>query len=602
MLRHSRILPLFLLIVGIIFLTQCTKIHETNGPLPAKRPLAMPFTMPAAAYLALSKNQIGEEHESLLIMSAGRLIYDGQWQQGLSVLSQTSNLSGELLDEKNVLLAKVETIREQPKIAIQHLAAVHEVKRLPVYYQVQFHELLASAYQAVGNTTESVTERIKLQHLLPDEVSQSNNARALWLTLTTLPPAELDTLSIEASENSELSGWTRLAKLSHRQYNNPEEMLRELTSWQAYFPDHPGNRILPSPLLRVKSQLFAPPHHMALLLPLTGPLAGPGHAIQDGFMAAAHESLTGDKVSISVYDTNAGNAAALYRQALAAGADYVVGPLSKTEVAAVAAMDHPVPTLLLNDSVGSTSDNAYSFGLSPSNEAKQVAAKIRKSGYGKALVIAPEGDWGNDIIFAFEQQWKANGGVVVDTLRYRANDDLGLRVRDILHLSDSEGRGKRLKQLLGSHVEAAPRRRQDFDVIFMLAYPTKARQIMPMLKYYYAGDVPVYATSTVYGGNSNPMKDKDLDGVTFGDMPWVFEHSMSDKHWPEQFNSYSRLYALGMDSYTLATQLNQLVLFPTAGVKDKRGVLYLSSTHQISRILVFGQFKQGQAQLSPSNN
>lgn len=42
---------------------------------------------------------------------------------------------------------------------------------------------------------------------------------------------------------------------------------------------------------------------------------------------------------------------------------------------------------------------------------------------------------------------------------------------------------------------------------------------MPLLNYYYAGDVPVYATASVYGGSANPLKDKDLDGIIFATFP-----------------------------------------------------------------------------------
>ncbi|HFE0988205.1 TPA: penicillin-binding protein activator, partial [Legionella pneumophila] len=79
------------------------------------------------------------------------------------------------------------------------------------------------------------------------------------------------------------------------------------------------------------------------------------------------------------------------------------------------------------------------------------------------------------------------------------------------------------------------------------------------------------------------------------DMPWVFSHQMGTKNWPEQFNSYNRLYALGVDSYTLATQLNQLILFPADGSSDSTGILYLKPTQQVARVLEWGQFKQGLA-------
>lgn len=133
-----------------------------------------------------------------------------------------------------------------------------------------------------------------------------------------------------------------------------------------------------------------------------------------------------------------------------------------------------------------------------------------------------------------------------------------------------------------------PSRRQDFDMIFLLAYPSKARQIMPALNYYYAGDIPVFATSSVYSGHANILKDKDLNGIIFCDLPWVFSHQMSVKNWPEQFNSYNRLYALGRESYALTTQINQLLLFPL-----NKSNFSLKENQQITHLLEWGQFKEG---------
>jgi len=205
------------------------------------------------------------------------------------------------------------------------------------------------------------------------------------------------------------------------------------------------------------------------------------------------------------------------------------------------------------------------------------------------------------VVAVFTSQWQQQGGQVADTLHYRANEDFNVAVRNVLHLSDSEARAKKLQQLLGQNLQTTPRRRQDFDMIFLLAYPTKARQIMPMLKYHYAGDVPVYATSSVYTGNANARKDRDLNGIIFCDMPWVFAHQTGNKNWPEQFNSYNRLYALGMDSYSLALQLNELLRYPSRGVHNKSGVLYLNPNKQVARVLDWGQFRQGLAQLTHDN-
>lgn len=582
--------------LSLLLLTQCTKVNM-DGPVhrQVNQPIASPYTMPASAYLALANNQADSEKQSLLILAAGRYIYDGQWRQGLHILTQTDQLTPELNNEKLLLLAKVDLIREQPRAAISRLALVQGIHHLPIYYQAQYHEMLASAYQTTGNYLQSILERIKLDELLKDEASLANNRRALWLSLTTLPKAEIDAISAEAKPDSVLSGWTTLALLSR---NNDErsDLLQQVQAWREMHPQHPANAILPSPLFSIQEKLYPAPKRIALMLPLSGVLSGPGLAVKDGFMAALDASHAQGRINVQVYDTNGANVEALYQKAIDGGAQFVVGPLSKPDVAKVASMSHPVPTLLLNDLETSTKNNAYQFGLSPSNEARQVAVKARKNGHIRALVIAPTGPWSDEIVSAFAKQWRVNGGEVVDTLRYGPNDDLSQNIRNLLGVSESEVRGKRLKKMM-PHVESTPSRRQDFDMVFLLAYPSYARQIVPLLRYYFVEKEPIYATSTVYSGSADTMKDRDLNGVIFCDMPWVFSHQAGNRNWPEQFNSYNRLYALGMDSFALTTQLNQLLLFPAMGVRDNSGILYLTPWQQVARISAWGQFRGGVAQI-----
>lgn len=585
-----------IMISCIFFLTHCTRMVPDSHFNQQK--LASPYTMPVSAYLAMANNQTGTDKQALQLMAAGRAIYEGQWRYGMSIINQAGSMSGELADEKNLLLAKIDLIRDQPNLTIAKLASIKNLSRLSVFHQVQYHDMLAYAYQATGALVEAVVERIKLEFLLPDEQAKANNRRALWLSLTKLSRPELDTLAAESDVNSVLRGWTSLAEISRKHYIDPQDMIDDLHQWQDSYPDHPAQHILPSPLEKVESHLFAAPRHMALMLPLTGPLAGPGHAIQDGFMEAYQTSGEHVRVSVKVYNTDQANISAVYQQALEEGADYVVGPLTKPDVAVVAKMKHPVPTILLNDADRVSDGFAFQFGLSPANEARQVAARARKSGYSKALIIAPAGAWGTDVVHAFVTQWTTNGGQVTETWQYTPEVDLSMGIRQLLHASESAAR-VRPKKTDRSSADNTYKRRQDFDVIILIAYPSKARQIMPLLRYYFAGDMPVFATSSVYSGIENTGKDRDLNGLIFSDMPWVFRHrQLGQQHqWSEQLNSYNRLYALGLDSFMLANQLNHLMLFPAVGINDKSGVIYLTKNHKLTRILVFGQFRQGVAHL-----
>ena len=592
MLSNNTLIKRFLWIVTALLLSQFAKVAESQSRV--NQQLVNPYTMSATEYLYLSKNQTGNEQQSLEIMASGRFIYDGQWQEGLKILSTINPWSPELMREKNILLAKIDLMRQNAKAAIAKLASIHDVASMPLYYQVQYHEMLAAAYRTTSNVIDALNERIKLELLLPDELSRSNNRRALWLMLTTLPVEELNSFAVEAVTGSDLEGWIQLAVISRSNPESVQKTLNHLEQWKQHYPNHAGNAIIPTSLSQIEPYLFAPPKKIALLLPITGKLSGPGSAVRDGFMQAFELAKKTSGIDVQVYDTDKTNASRLYQQAIAEGADYVVGPLGKADVTDVASMNHPIPTILLNDIPYSVKQNAYQFGLSPVSEAMQVAARARKNGHSRALIIAPANPWGDEVAAAFTNQWLASGGHVIDTMKYSDTENITSAIKQLLHATESARptRGHPVAQ----STQAGSRRRHDFDMIFLLAYPSKARQIMPMLKYYYAGDIPVYATSAVYSGSPNTQKDRDLDGVIFCDMPWVFNHQMGSKNWPEQWNSYNRLYALGMDSFVLVTQLNQLLLFPAMGFSDRSGVLYLTPNQQISRILAWGRIKQGLAQ------
>jgi outer membrane PBP1 activator LpoA protein len=547
--------------------------------------------MPANAYVALAKQRTGEEHQALLLMAAGRLIQDGSWQQARTILTQLQPDSSVLLYEKKILQAKISRIQNKPHDILTLLSQIHPVNQLPQYYQAQFHELLAQAYHSLNNPAESINERVKLDALLTDNTNRGNNRRALWLSLTQLPSEELNTIRVEATDDVATRAWMELALIAREYPNTPHKGLDALIRWSQTYPNHPGNSLLPPSLEDMRPLLHNPPRHIALLLPLTGNLAGPGLAIKEGFLSAFNQQSPAAHRELRVYDTNRAPADALYAQALQDGAEFVIGPLTKADVALVAPLPHPVPTLLLNDVQTPLHSNAYQFGLSPILEAQQIAAKARQNGLTRALIITPAGPWGEDVSQALIEQWQALGGRVTDHLALDTRTDIHQQIRTLLRIDASESRAVRMGQILGHHVESTPSRRHDFDVIFLISYPNAARQIKPLLNYYYAGDVPVYALSTVYSGTPNTTQDRDLNGIIFVDMPWIFTHAIDQKNWPESYNSYNRLYALGLDSFALTTQLNALLLFPA--IRTENGVLYLSTNQHIARIPTFVQFHEG---------
>jgi len=129
-------------------------------------------------------------------------------------------------------------------------------------------------------------------------------------------------------------------------------------------------------------------------------------------------------------------------------------------------------------------------------------------------------------------------------------------------------------------------RRQDFDVIFLLAPPASARQIMPLLRYYYADNIPVYSTSVIYSGVPSPEKDSDLNGIIFCDTPWSLQQNASGV-------SANRLYAVGQDAYALGNQLTRMRALPNFPLYGATGAITLTPQQQFYRRLPWATMHDG---------
>lgn len=147
--------------------------------------------------------------------------------------------------------------------------------------------------------------------------------------------------------------------------------------------------------------------------------------------------------------------------------------------------------------------------------------------------------------------------------------------------------------------------RTDMDFIFLVAKPDEARLIRPQLRFYRASAVPVYATSEVYTGNPEPRRDQDLDGIQFGDAPWVLAPAgemaaARDKVarlWPGNHARFPRLYAMGYDAFALASQLAVGKMRSGFAFPGATGQLTLEADGRISRGLQWARFGGGNPRL-----
>lgn len=526
------------------------------------------------------------QKNTFLLKVAGRLIYEGRMRRASQLLNDLPSLSLTLQNEKKLLLARLALFKRNLPLTSRLLTGISMPGELPIHLQKVYYQLLADFYHARNKTLEEVRALIVLDQLQQSSLAKLETRRAIWQSLSNLSLSTEKAFEIESTEA--LEGWLSLNLLS-RTFQS-KELIDAIAAWKKAHPTHPANDIIKTN----HRDFIALPKKIAVLLPLSGGLSGPGKAIREGFMAAYFKSKQKGAL-IRFYDTHENNATTLYRKAIDEGADFVVGPLAKKDVDSVAKSHLSVPTLSLNDSDVTGSDNFYRFSIDPQNEARQLAYKVHQDGFRRALVIAPQGDWGGSLSSAFTRQWESMGGAIAEHFYFDNKTEVNASIRQLLHVSDSQDRYNALVQTLWKRPKFYARRRQDFDVIILLSYASMARQLKPMLNYYYAGNVPMYATSLVYSGSKNKQQDMDLNGIIFGEMPYLLSAKppLVSQSWPEQFNSYNRLYAMGSDAYLLTQQLNQLMLFPMMGVRNNTGTLFIDEHRQIIRQLEWAQFKKG---------
>jgi outer membrane PBP1 activator LpoA protein len=372
--------------------------------------------------------------------------------------------------------------------------------------------------------------------------------------------------------------------------------------WQQGNPGHPAMLIMDRLQLPTEINLSYP-RQIALLLPLSGRAAPAGRALQNGFMGAYFAALPGleESQTIRVYDVAAeGGASAAYTTAVAEGAEFVIGPLLRNNVAELANdILVPVPVLTLNylpdDSLAPP--GLYQFALAPEDEARSAAERALADGHTRGVALVPNNDWGRRVLASFSTAFESMGGTLLDYRSFTPTDpDFSNAIEDLMALSGSVRRYQRLRANIGGPLQFDPRRRQDSEFIFLAADAPAGRLLKSQLKFHYSGDLPVYSTSSIFAldGRSNA----DLNGIMFADTPWVVApHSwlkqlppLYAQFWPEQ-QRMARLHAMGYDAYQLIAGLYSARTGSMAEIDGATGQLYLDNDGRIHRKLAWAQFQ-----------
>ncbi len=557
----------------------------------------------AGAYMNLAASAVGADRNRLTLLAVEQWLDAGDATRAGTAFAGTSRPA----DTESVNLWKTNSAtlllyQGEPDEALAILEPMSR-ESMVRNRRLRVDALRADAWVQKDDPARAVELMTQRESMLTSRRSIDSNRRHLWKALLASDPGVLRA-SAELTLDANTRGWLVLASLAVSTGQQGIGWANGAVHWRDAHLGHPAISVLDD--LDLPDQLNLDyPKQIALILPLSGRTARAGQAVQNGFMGAYFSSLAGldEEQTIRVYDVNIeGGASAAYASAVADGAEFVIGPLLRNNVIELANdILVPVPVLTLNylpdDMLAPP--GLYQFALAPEDEARSAALRAINDGHTRGVALVPNNDWGRRVLSSFASEFESLGGILLDYRNYTpANQDFSNTIEDVMALSGSVQRYQRLRANIGSPLQFDPRRRQDTEFIFLAADAPAGRLLKSQLKFHYSGDIPAYATSSIFelDGQSN----SDLNGIMFADTPWIvaphswIEHlpKVFEEHFPEE-RRLGRLHAMGYDAYQLIAALFSARTGAMQELNGATGTLFLDADGRVHRRLAWAQFQNG---------
>ena len=547
-----------------------------------------------------SQNQDSDEEkiDAALIASA-----ENDYETVARILSSIKSPEKNSYLKSNFLIIEAEKAihLNKPTRAFKILETFFDEAELDPAYKIRISGIKAEAHYLEKDFAARAKELISISSILKTSKKRSN-AEEIFRSLMMLSEEKLNAL-LQESLSFDEQGWILLTLVVKSNSENLGNQFFAFEEWKRNWAGHPANAIHPARLAILPEMINQSPKTVALILPLTDDYSKFGEAVRDGFIAAHFQSE--EKKKIMVYDSNSSDIIEIIEQASKDGADVIVGPLDRKKVASLLTEPIlPVKTLALNRTEDyNDQTNLFQFGLAPEDESEQAAKKAYESGYRRALVIAPETEWGDRNHKAFTKAFSMLGGKTVESARFSSQKDYSSLVRKLFKIGSSEDRASKLSRVIGKKLEFKARRRKDIDFIFLLANNSQARGIKPTISFFYGEDLPVYATSHINRNSENRLDNIDLNGIYFCEMPWNLKAQNRVKTkimetWEENSNGLAPFFALGADAHKLIQRMEQLEKLPYDPIFGTTGMLSMNSDQKIKRTLEWAKFEDSSVKIN----
>lgn len=328
-----------------------------------------------------------------------------------------------------------------------------------------------------------------------------------------------------------------------------------------------------------ESDGYRPPIKLAVLLPLSGDLATVAAPVRDGLMAGYYGE-TRRRPEVLFFDTagTAGGAIAAYGRAVAAGADFVVGPLGRDEVSALFQDSRlSVPALVLNRDNADPPAGHAGFSLAPEDDGLTAVEYLLAREHRNVLVISGSDDNGRRAAQSFGNHFTERGGKVVA----------------VVSVGDSPGDQS---AALASAAAAGA------DAVFLAVKGSVARQLTPQLALAGLGGKTRVGTSQLLSGTGKLRDDVALDGIVFPTEVWTSRGfaglpspGLTGERLVTARGPAARLFAFGYDAWLLTAYLDRLLNGKNAELRGATGRLQLDGFGNVLRTPAWSTFRGGLA-------
>ena len=580
-------------------------IPLAEGQPGAEAPAGQPQNLDASieADLHQGLDSLPPYRQAAYLDAARKLVDAGRLDDAETVLEQidVGDLPPVLSARKHLLRAQIHFRNDDLDAALRFVDAELRIQNVDPTYVSSGLDLEARIQLRQGHPLEAAKTWIKRDNYLTDPDDIRDNDMRVWFALGHLNDLQLQ-LAESGGISDDLKGWLDLATLYLEFQGDSYGLRTAVTEWSDAHQSQPAAGFA--------ATLLGPPpdqgvHRIALLLPLSSNFGAAAQTVYNGFQAASQTDSDPGRPNVVFYDIGSepSLAANYFGAAVAEGADVIVGPLGKSAVNALLDARKPEkPTVLLG---GSSEDHplppqVYQFDLAPEPEARQVAELMYATGHRRVGALYPDDEWGQRVYDAFVARWKALGGTLAGAQSYSPkSDDFSVPIKTLLNLTQSDNRKAFVENVTGLHLQFEARRRQDIDAIFMAARPAEARLIKPQINFFHGLNLPVYSTSDVYSGTPDKVKDTDLDGVIFPDMPWLLSNTartggLKTKLEDAGYSNVStKLFAFGFDAYRLARLAPGPSLAGGARLYGMTSVLTVGPDSRLHRGLEWAKFIDG---------